>query len=60
MAEQIIESLAAEWEPKRYHDTYREPVLEFIEKKAAGEATAARREAEEAATRLEEAEAALA
>ena len=37
MAEQIIESLSTEWKPDRYTDTYRERVLEFIEKKAAGE-----------------------
>jgi DNA end-binding protein Ku len=37
MAAQIIESLTREWDPKRYTDTYREQVLEFIEKKAAGE-----------------------
>ena len=37
MATQIVESLAREWDPGRYTDTYREQVLEFIEKKAAGE-----------------------
>jgi DNA end-binding protein Ku len=37
MAGQIIESLTTEWDPKRYQDTYRERVLEYIEKKAAGE-----------------------
>jgi DNA end-binding protein Ku len=37
MAAQIIESLTREWDPKRYTDTYREQVLDFIEKKAAGE-----------------------
>ncbi len=37
MAAQIIESLTREWDPARYTDTYREQVLDFIEKKAAGE-----------------------
>jgi DNA end-binding protein Ku len=37
MATQIIESLTTEWKPSRYHDTYREAVLELIEKKAKGE-----------------------
>ena len=37
MAAQIIESLTTEWKPSRYHDTYRERVLELIDKKAKGE-----------------------
>ena len=37
MAAQIIESLTREWDPGRYTDTYREQVLDFIERKAAGE-----------------------
>jgi DNA end-binding protein Ku len=37
MAEQLIESLAEEFEPSKHHDTYREAVLELIERKAAGE-----------------------
>jgi DNA end-binding protein Ku len=36
MASQIIESLTTEWKPSRYKDTYRESVLELIEKKAKG------------------------
>lgn len=36
MAHQLIDSLAAEWEPDKYHDTYREQVLELVEKKAEG------------------------
>lgn len=36
MAEQLIESLAGTFEPERYTDTYREKVLEVIERKAAG------------------------
>ena len=36
MAAQIIESLTTDWKPSRYHDTYRESLLELIEKKAKG------------------------
>lgn len=37
MAAQLIESLAADFAPDKFHDTYREAVLELIEKKASGE-----------------------
>ena len=37
MAEQLIESLSAEWEPEKYRDTYREQVLDMIERKAEGQ-----------------------
>jgi DNA end-binding protein Ku len=37
MAQQLIDSLTSEWEPEKYHDTYRERVLELIEKKAEGQ-----------------------
>jgi DNA end-binding protein Ku len=37
IAKQLIESLAGEFEPTKYKDTYREAVLEMIEKKASGE-----------------------
>jgi DNA end-binding protein Ku len=37
MARQLIESLTAEFDPTRYHDTYREAVLDMIEKKADGQ-----------------------
>jgi DNA end-binding protein Ku len=37
IARQLIESLAAEFEPERYRDEYRERVLELIEKKAEGQ-----------------------
>jgi DNA end-binding protein Ku len=37
MAEQLVESLSGEFEPERFRDSYREQVLELIEKKAAGE-----------------------
>ncbi|HEY7630172.1 MAG TPA: Ku protein [Thermoleophilaceae bacterium] len=37
MAQQLIDSLSGEFEPEKYHDEYRERVLELIEAKAAGE-----------------------
>ena len=37
MARQLIEALAGPFEPERYHDEYREQLLEIIERKAAGE-----------------------
>src|ERR671930_77835 len=37
MAQQLIESLAADFEPEKYHDEYRERVLDLIERKAQGE-----------------------
>jgi DNA end-binding protein Ku len=37
MARQLIESLATDFDPTKYHDTYRERVLELIERKAQGE-----------------------
>ena len=37
MAAQLIDSLSAEFEPERFKDTYREQVLDLIERKAAGE-----------------------
>lgn len=33
----LIRHLTTDWEPERYHDTYRERVLEMIRQKAAGE-----------------------
>jgi DNA end-binding protein Ku len=36
-AAQLVESLAAKWEPERYEDTYREEVLDLIRRKAKGE-----------------------
>jgi DNA end-binding protein Ku len=36
MAKQLIESLSSDWEPDKYHDTYRERVLDLIEQKAEG------------------------
>jgi DNA end-binding protein Ku len=37
MARQLIEALAGDFEPEKFHDQYREQVNELIEKKAAGE-----------------------
>ena len=50
IAKQLVESLSGEFEPDKYHDTYREDVLALIERKAAGEEIAVqpvREEAEE-------------
>jgi DNA end-binding protein Ku len=49
IAEQLIESLAGDFEPDRYADTYREQVLELIERKAQGKAIAVQPQPEEAA-----------
>src|SRR5918999_2247502 len=49
IAKQLVESLAAEWDPARYKDEYREKVMQLIESKAAGEELAVQPEAEEAA-----------
>jgi DNA end-binding protein Ku len=37
IAKQLVESLAADFEPERFRDTYRDEVLALIERKAAGE-----------------------
>src|SRR2546423_7372556 len=37
MAQQLISSLSADFDPTKLRDEYRERVLELIEKKAAGE-----------------------
>jgi DNA end-binding protein Ku len=49
MAEQLIGSLSREFDPSKYHDDYRERVLQLIERKAAGEEIAVQPEAEEPA-----------
>jgi len=33
-AEMLVDSMTSEWDPKRYHDEYREALMEWIEKKA--------------------------
>jgi len=37
MAESLIESLSESFDPETFHDTYRDKVLELIERKSAGE-----------------------
>ena len=37
MAKTLIENLAAKWDPEKYHDRYRNELLELLEKKAEGE-----------------------
>lgn len=49
IAKQLVESLSGEFEPDKYHDTYREAVLAMIEKKAAGEEIVVQEVEEEAA-----------
>ena len=36
LAQQLIESMSEDWEPEKYHDEYREALLEWIEERAAG------------------------
>jgi len=50
IAKQLIGSLAGEFDPGRYTDTYREEVLALIERKAEGKAIAVQPEPEELAT----------
>jgi DNA end-binding protein Ku len=45
MAQQLIDSLSSDFDPSRYHDEYREKVLELIERKAQGEEIAVQPEA---------------
>ena len=45
IAKQLVESLAADWDPQRYKDEYREKVMQLIETKAAGEEVAVQPEA---------------
>jgi DNA end-binding protein Ku len=49
MAQQLIESLTSDFDPSKYHDTYRERVLEMIEAKADGQEIAVQPAEEEAA-----------
>ncbi len=46
MASQLIDSLTTEFDPSRYHDEYRDQVMELINKKAAGKKVVNRPEAE--------------
>jgi DNA end-binding protein Ku len=47
MAGQIIDSMSRDWDPKRYEDTYRVQVLDYLKKKAAGEEIVVEDEPEE-------------
>ena len=49
MAQQLIASLSADFDPTKFKDDYRERVLDLIEKKAAGEEIAVQPQAEEPA-----------
>ncbi|MHB8693686.1 MAG: non-homologous end joining protein Ku [Solirubrobacteraceae bacterium] len=49
MAQQLIASLSAEFDPTKYKDEYREQVLQLIERKAAGEEITVQPAAEEPA-----------
>jgi DNA end-binding protein Ku len=49
VAKQLIDSLAGDFEPDRYRDTYRADVLALIERKAEGKEIAVQPEAEEVA-----------
>jgi len=37
VAKQLVESLTSDWDPDKYHDTYREAVLDLIKRKDKGE-----------------------
>jgi DNA end-binding protein Ku len=47
IAKQLVESLAGNFDPDKYHDTYREEILALIERKAAGEEIAVQPPSEE-------------
>jgi DNA end-binding protein Ku len=49
IARQLVDSLAGPFEPEKYHDSYREQVLQLIERKAKGEAIAVQPVGEEPA-----------
>ncbi|HEY1523497.1 MAG TPA: Ku protein [Solirubrobacteraceae bacterium] len=49
MAEQLIDSLSSRFEPDKFHDEYRERVIDLIERKAAGEQIEVQPQAEEPA-----------
>ncbi len=48
MARELIESVATEFDPNKYQDTYREQVMALIESKAAGDEVATQPETKEA------------
>jgi DNA end-binding protein Ku len=47
MAQQLIDSLSADFDPTKFKDEYREQVIDLIERKAAGEEIAVQPEAED-------------
>jgi DNA end-binding protein Ku len=47
MAQQLIDSLSADFDPSKFKDEYRDRVLDLIERKAAGEEIAVQPEAED-------------
>lgn len=47
LATQIIDSLASDWKPERYHDTFTEELKDIIERKAKGEDVVVEAEAPE-------------
>jgi DNA end-binding protein Ku len=49
MAQQLIDSLSADFDPSKFRDDYRERVIELIERKASGEEIAVEPQAEEPA-----------
>src|SRR5271167_2538767 len=49
IAKQLVESLAGEFEPDKYRDSYREEVLDLVERKAQGKAIAVQPPPEEVA-----------
>jgi DNA end-binding protein Ku len=59
MAEQLIESLSTDFEPKAYHDEYREQLLALIERKAEGKEIVASEEEAPKATKAPDLMAAL-
>ena len=36
IAEQLVDSLSAEWDPERYKDTYRERVIDLVQREGRG------------------------
>jgi DNA end-binding protein Ku len=59
LASQIIESLASDWDPARYHDTYTEQLRDLIKRKAKGEKITAEADDEEPSTNVVDLMAAL-
>jgi DNA end-binding protein Ku len=45
MAERLIDDMTMKWDPRKFHDTYREDVMKMIEEKAAGHVRRAPRKA---------------